>query len=50
MWKSLKHLPRGFTLEPNTDARGHFNLSNMKGKGSFVRKIDGHGTVEINSV
>ena len=50
VWKSLKHLPGGFTLEPYTDAHGHLNLPIAKGKVSFVRKVDGHGTVEINGV
>lgn len=50
LWKSLKHLPLGFTLEPYMDAQGHLDLPIAKGKVSFVRKVDAHGKVEINGV
>lgn len=50
LWKSLKHLPLGFTLEPHMDDQGHLDLPIAKGKVSFVRKVDAHGKVEINGV
>ena len=48
--KSLKHLPKGFSLEPYMDAQGYLDLPIAKGKVSFVRKVDAHGKVEINGV
>lgn len=48
LWKSLKHLPLGFTLEPYRDAQGCLALPIAKGMVSFVRKVDAHGKVEIN--
>jgi hypothetical protein len=47
-WPTLRHLPDGFSLEPYIDARGHLALPIAKGHLSFVRKVDGHGSIEFN--
>ena len=47
-WKSLRHLPKGFTLERYIDSNGHLNLPIAKGKVSFIRKVDSHGRIDVN--
>ncbi len=48
LWKSLRHLPKGFTLERYIDSNGHLNIPIAKGKVSFIRKVDSHGKIEVN--
>ncbi len=39
LWKSLKSLPKSFTLEKYIDSNGHLNIPVAKGKISFIRKV-----------
>ena len=48
LWKSLRHLPKGFTLKRYIDSNGHLNIPIAKGEVSFIRKIDSHGKIEVN--
>jgi putative transposase len=48
LWKSLRHLPKGFTLERHIDSNGHLNIPIAKGKVSFIRKVDSRGKIEVN--
>jgi len=48
LWKSLRHLPRGFTIERYIDSNGNLNIPIAKGKVSFIRKVDSHGRIEVN--
>ncbi len=48
LWKSLRHLPRGFRLETYRDSNGHLHLPIARGKVSFIRKVDTHGRIEVN--
>jgi len=50
LWKSLRHIPKGFNLEKYKDSNGHLNLPIAKGRVSFIRKIDSHGRIEVNGV
>ena len=47
-WKSLRHLPKSFTLERYIDSNGNLNLPIAKGKVSFIRKVDSHGRIDVN--
>jgi transposase InsO family protein len=47
-WPILRHLPDGFSLEPYMDAHGRLALPIAKGRVSFVRKVDSHGSIEFN--
>lgn len=48
LWKSLRHLPKGFNLDKYIDSNSHLNLPIAKGKVSFIRKVDPHGKIEVN--
>jgi len=48
IWKSLRHLPKGFSLDNYMDSNGYLNLPIAKGKLSFIRKVDPHGKIEVN--
>jgi hypothetical protein len=48
LWKSIRHLPKRFTLDKYIDSHGHLNLPIAKGKVSFIRKVDSHGKIEVN--
>ena len=48
LWKSFRHLPKGFTLGRYIDSNGHLNIPIAKGRVSFIRKIDSHGKIEVN--
>lgn len=48
LWKSLRHLPEGFTIERYIDSNGNLNIPIAKGKVSFIRKVDSHGRIEVN--
>ena len=48
VWRSLRHLPPDFSLRDYHDAQGHLSLPVAKGKVSFVRKVDSHGSIEVN--
>lgn len=48
LWKSLRHLPKGFTIERYIDSNGNLNIPIAKGKVSFIRKVDSHGKIEVN--
>ncbi|MDI6733631.1 MAG: integrase core domain-containing protein [Planctomycetota bacterium] len=48
LWKSLRHLPKGFILERYIDSNGHLDLPIAKGKVSFIRKVDSRGKIEVN--
>jgi hypothetical protein len=50
LWKSLRHMPKGFNLEKYKDSNGPLNLPVAKGRVSFIRKIDSHGNIEVNRV
>lgn len=47
-WKSLRHLPKGFTLDTYKNSQNHLNLPIAKGKVSFVRRVDFRGRIEVN--
>ncbi|MFZ2052661.1 MAG: hypothetical protein WAU81_00565 [Candidatus Aminicenantales bacterium] len=42
-----RHLPDGFSLEPYMDAYGRLALPIAKGRVSFARKVDSHGSIEF---
>ncbi len=46
--KSLRFLPKSFTLEKHINSNGHLNIPIAKGKVSFVRKVDPHGKIDVN--
>jgi lipopolysaccharide biosynthesis glycosyltransferase len=48
LWKSLRHLPKRFNLDKYIDSKGHLSLPIAKGRGSFIRKVDSHGKIEVN--
>ena len=48
VWRSLHHLPPGFSLRDYQDEQGHLSFPVAKGKISFVRKVDPHGYIEVN--
>jgi len=48
LWRSLRYLPEGFTLETYIDPSGHLALPIARGKISFVRKVDSQGRIEVN--
>lgn len=48
LWKSIRHLPKGFTLERYIDSNGHLNIPIAKGRVSFIRKVDPHGKIDVN--
>lgn len=48
LWKSLRHLPKGFTIERYIDSNGHLNIPIAKGRVSFIRKVDSHGKIDVN--
>jgi hypothetical protein len=48
LWKSIRHLPKRFTLDKYMDSNGHLNLPIAKGKVSFIRKVDSHGKIDVN--
>jgi transposase len=50
IWKSLRHLPKGFSLDNYMDSNGYLNLPIAKGKISFIRKVDPHGKIEVNGL
>ena len=50
LWKSLRHMPKNFTLEKYIDQSGHLNIPIAKGRVSFIRKVDAHGRIEVNGV
>jgi len=48
IWKTLRHLPDGFSLEAHIDPKGNLNLPIARGKVSFTRKVDSHGRIDVN--
>lgn len=46
--KSLRFLPKSFTLEKHINYNGHLNIPIAKGKVSFIRKVDPHGKIDVN--
>jgi len=48
LWKSLRHLPEGFSLARYMDAKHHLSLPIARGKVSFIRKVDPNGRIEVN--
>ncbi len=49
LWKSFRHLPKGFSLDKYIDSNGHLSLPIAKGRVSFIRKVDSHGKIEVNA-
>lgn len=47
LWKSLRHLPKGFSLDKYI-ANRHLNLPIAKGKFSFIRKVGSDGRIDVN--
>lgn len=48
LWRTIRHLPKEFSLNKYVDPNGHLNLPIAKGKVSFIRKVDPHGKIEVN--
>lgn len=48
LWKSLRHLPKGFSLDKYIDSNGHLSLPIAKGRVFFIRKVNPHGKIEVN--
>jgi len=48
LWESLRHLPKGFSLDKCMDSNGHLNLPIAKGRISFIRKVGSHGKIDVN--
>ncbi len=48
LWKSLRHLPKGFTLDRYIDSHRNLTLPIAEGRVSFIRKVDSHGKIEVN--
>ncbi|HDH53580.1 MAG TPA: hypothetical protein ENH24_03750 [Nitrospirae bacterium] len=49
LWKTLRHLPKEFSLDKYIGANGHLKLPVSRGRISFVRKVDSHGRIDVNS-
>jgi len=47
-WRSLRHLPKEFSLQRYVDSAGHLSIPLAKGKLSYIRKVDSHGKIELN--
>lgn len=48
LWKTLRHLPKRFSLDRYIDSNGYLNLPIANGRVSFIRKVDTHGKIEVN--
>lgn len=48
LWRSLRHIPKGFSLTTYIDSKGNLKLPVTRGRISYVRKVDSHGRIEVN--
>lgn len=48
LWRSLRHIPKGFSLTPYIDSKGNLKLPVTRGRISYVRKVDSDGNIEVN--
>jgi hypothetical protein len=48
LWRSLRHIPKGFSLNTYIDAKGNLKLPVSRGKISYVRKVNSDGRIEVN--
>ncbi len=47
-YKTLRHLPEGFSLDKYIGTNGHLKLPVARGRISFVRRVASHGRIEVN--
>jgi hypothetical protein len=48
LWRSLRHIPKGFNLTTYIDSKGNLKLPVTRGKISYVRKVGSDGSIEVN--
>jgi transposase len=48
LWRSLRHIPKGFSLNTYIDAKGNLKLPVSRGRISYVRKVNSDGRIEVN--
>jgi transposase len=48
LWRSLRHIPKGFSLSTYIDSKGNLKLPVTRGRISYVRKVDSNGRIEVN--
>lgn len=48
LWRSLRHIPKGFSLNTYIDVKGNLKLPVSRGKISYVRKVNSDGRIEVN--
>jgi len=48
LWRSLRHIPKGFSLNTYIDSKGNLKLPVSRGRISYVRKVNSDGRIEVN--
>ncbi len=48
LWRSLRHIPKGFSLTTYIDSKGNLKLPVTRGRISYVRKVNSNGRIEVN--
>ncbi|RLI32085.1 hypothetical protein DRO66_11835 [Candidatus Bathyarchaeota archaeon] len=48
LWRSLRHIPKGFSLNTYIDSKGSLKLPVSRGRISYVRKVNSDGRIEVN--
>ncbi len=48
LWRFLRHIPKGFSLNTYIDAKGNLKLPVSRGRISYVRKVNSDGRIEVN--
>jgi len=48
LWRSLRHIPKGFSLNTYIDSKGKLKLPVSRGRISYVRKVNSDGRIEVN--
>ena len=48
LWRSLRHIPKGFSLNTYIDVKGNLKLPVSRGRISYVRKVNSDGRIEVN--
>jgi hypothetical protein len=48
LWRSLRRIPKGFSLTTYIDSKGNLKLPVSRGRITYVRKVDSDGRIEVN--
>jgi len=48
LWRSLRHIPKGFSITAYIDSKGTLKLPVTRGRISYVRKVDSDARIEVN--